>query len=116
MSNKQQLTQALTAQSDLWTVEEAMTEWWQRPDGGWRLTSVGFEAFKQYKIDHWDFETEVAVHAVPRILLMLDRKLTGPYYIKVSKRPKLCFFVSQEAVMYALYNDVNRFVASLQRY
>jgi hypothetical protein len=116
MPNKQKLTETLAAQSDLWTVEEAMREWWQSPDGGWRLNTVGFEAFEQYKLEHWDFETDVAIHAVPRVLLTLDRKLTGPYYIKVSKRPKLCFFVSQEAVMYALYNDVNRFVASLQRY
>ena len=116
MPNKQQLTQALTAQSDLWTVEEAMKEWWQSPDGGWRLNAVGFEAFEQYRLEHWDFETEVAIHAVPRVLLTLDRKLTGPYYIKVSKRPKLCFFDSREATMYALYNDVNRFVTSLQRY
>ena len=116
MLNKKQLTQFLVSQSDLWTVEEAMAEWWQSPDNGWRLTGVGFDAFKQYKLEHWDFETEVAVHAVPRILLTLDRKLTGPYYIKVSKRPKLCFFVSKEATMYALYNDVNRFVASLQQY
>ena len=116
MPSKQQLTQALTAQSELWSMDEAMAEWWQSPDNGWRLTAVGFEAFEQYQLEHWDFETEVAVHAVPRILLTLDRKLTGPYYIKVGKRPKLCFFVSQEAIMYALYNDVNRFVASLQRY
>ena len=116
MFNKQLLTKSLVSQSDMWTVEEAMAEWWQNPDGGWRLTAIGFEAFEQYKLEHWDFETEVAIQAIPKILLALDRKLTGPYYIKVSKRPKLCFFASQEAIMYALYNDVNRFVASLQRY
>ena len=116
MPSKLELTKKLTAQSNLWTVEEAMTEWWQTPDGGWRLNTVGFEAFEQYKLEHWNFETDIAIHAIPRILLTLDRKLTGPYYIKVSKRPKLCFFVSQEATMYALYNDVKRFVASLQRY
>jgi len=115
MSNKQKLTETLTAQSDLWTAEEAMREWWQSPNGGWRLNAIGFEAFEQYKLEHWDFETELLIFG-SRILLTLDRKLTGPYYIKVSKRPKLCFFASKEAVMYALYNDVNRFVASLQRY
>lgn len=114
--NKTKFTKNLVAQSDIWTVEEAMREWWQNPDGGWRLSSVGFEAFEQYKLEHWDFETEVAIQAIPRILLMLDRKLTAPYYIKAGKRSKLCFFASKEATMYALYNDVNRFVASLQRY
>lgn len=116
MSNKLEFTKKLTVQSDLWITEEAMIYWWQNPNGGWRLTHIGFDAFEQYKLEHWDFETEVAIQSIPRILLALDRKLTGPYYIKIGKRPKLCFFVSQEAVMYALYNDVNRFVASLQRY
>ena len=115
MPSKQQLTQALTAQSELWTMDEAMQAWWQSPDNGWRLTSVGFEAFEQYQLEHWDFETEVAVHAVPRILLTLDRRLTGPYYIKVGKRPKLCFFDSREATMYSLYGDINRFVLALSR-
>ena len=115
MPDKHQLTQVLVAQSDLWTVKEAMTEWWQNPNGGWRLNAVGFEAFEQYQLEHWDFETELFIFG-SRILLTLDRKLTSPYYIKVGKRPKLCFFDSKEATMYALYNDVNRFVASLQRY
>ena len=116
MPNKQQLTQALTAQSDLWTVEEAMKHWWQNPNGGWRLNAVGFEAFEQYKLEHWDYETPTAIHAIAGVLLVLDRKLTAPYYIKLGKKPLLCLFDSREAVMYALYNDVNRFVASLQRY
>ena len=115
MPSKLELTRKLTAQSDLWTVEEAMREWWQRSDNGWRLTAVGFEAFEQYQLEHWDFETEVAVHAVPRILLALDRRLTGPYYIQVGKRPKLCFFDSREATMYSLYGDINRFVSALSR-
>jgi len=115
MPSKQHLIRALIAQSDIWTVEEAMREWWQSPDGGWRLNAVGFEAFKQYKLEHWDFETEVAIHAVPRILLALDRKLTSPYYIKVSKRPKLCFFASQEATMYAMYGDLEKFLRYLDQ-
>ena len=116
MNDKLEFTKNLIAQSEIWTTEEAMQQWWQNPNGGWRITSVGFEAFEQYKIEHWDFETDVSIQAIPRILLVLDRKLTAPYFIKVGKRPKLCFFASREATMYALYNDVNRFVASLQRY
>ena len=115
MLSKQQLTQSWVAQFTIWTVEDAMQSWWQNPDGGWRLTHIGFDAFQQLELEHWDFETDVAIQAIPKILLALDRKITGPYYIKVGKRPKLCFFASKEATMYALYNDVNRFVAGLQR-
>lgn len=116
MPDKLEFTRKLTAESAIWTVDDAMEHWWQNRHAGWRLNAVGFEAFEQYGLEHWDFETEVAIHAVPRILLVMDRKLTAPYYIKLGKRPKLCFFSSTEATMYALYNDVNRFVAALQRY
>ena len=116
MNDKLEFTKNLIAQSEIWTTEEAMREWWQNPNGGWRLTHIGFDAFEQYKLEHWDYETPVAVQSTARLLLTLDRKLTAPYYIKVGKKPLLCFFSSREATMYALYNDVNRFVASLQRY
>ena len=116
MSSKLELAKKLTAQSDLWTVEDAMQHWWQNPNGGWRLTREGFDAFEQYNLEHWDFKVPVAVQATPGILLTLDRKLTAPYHFKLGKKPLLCFFDSKYATMYALYNDVNRFVASLQRY
>lgn len=116
MPDKLEFTKKLTAQSDIWTVKDAMEHWWLSRHGGWRLTHDGFRAFEQYGLEHWDFETPVAVQATAGILLALDRKLTAPYYIKVGKKPLLCFFDSKEATMYALYNDVRRFVANLQRY
>ena len=116
MLSKLELAKKLTAQSDLWTVDDAMQHWWQNPNGGWRLTREGFDAFEQYNLEHWDFEVPVSVQATPGILLTLDRKLTTPYYFKLGKKPLLCFFDSKYATMYALYNDFKRFVASLQRY
>lgn len=104
------------SQSDIWTVQDAMENWWQSPNGGWRLTYDGFKAFEQYGLEHWDFETPVAIQATAGILLTLDRKLAAPYYIKLGKKSMLCFFDSREATMFALYNDVRRFVANLQRY
>lgn len=115
MSNKLEFTRKLTAQSDLWTVEEAMQNWWQNANGGWRLTHIGFDALEQYGLEHWDFETPTAIQATARTLLALDRKLTGPYYIKVGKKPRLCFFDSKEATMYALYNDITRFLNFLKQ-
>jgi len=115
MPDKLNFTQKLTAQSEIWTVTDAMEHWWQSPHGGWRLTAVGFEAFEQYQLQHWDFETPVAVQATAEVLLALDRKLTAPYYIKVGKKPRLCFFGSREAAMLALYGDIDRFVSALKR-
>jgi hypothetical protein len=116
MPDKLTFTQKLVARSDIWTVEDAMQHWWQNPNGGWRLTYDGFRAFEQYKLEHWDYETPVAIQATAGILLALDRKLTAPYYIKIGKSPLLCFFDSKEATMYALYNDIKHFVAAIQRH
>jgi hypothetical protein len=115
MPDKLELTKRLAAQSDLWTVTEAMKEWWQNPNGGWRLTHVGFDAFKQCKLEHWDYETSTAIQARARVLLALDRKLTSPYYIKLGKKPMLCFFDHREATMYAMYGDLEKFLRYLER-
>lgn len=115
MPSKLELTKKLTAQSDIWTVEDAMQHWWQNPNGGWRLTYDGFRAFEQYKLEHWDYETPAAIQAKAGILLTLDRKLAAPYYIRIGKSPLLCFFDSKEAIMYSLYGDINRFVSALSR-
>jgi hypothetical protein len=115
MPDKTEFTRKLTAQSDIWTAEDAIDHWWQSRHGGWRLTHDGFRAFEQYGLEHWDFETPVAIQATAGILLALDRKLTAPYYIKIGKKPLLCFFDSKEATMYALYNDVTKFLSYLKK-
>lgn len=112
MSDKIQFTKKLVAQSEIWALEDAMEHWWQNRHGGWRLTAVGLEAFRQYKLEHWDFVLEKVVLS-PSLLLTLDRKLTGPYYIQVGKTTKLYFFDSKEATMYALYGDIRRFIAAI---
>lgn len=115
MSNKLEFVKNITAQSDIWTVDDAMEYWWQNTHSGWRLTYDGFRALKQYGLEHWDFDAPKMI-PTPGLLLALDRKLTAPYFLHVGKDTKICFFSSKEATMYALYNDVKRFVAALQRY
>ncbi len=115
MSDKLRFVKAITAQSDTWTVDDAMEYWWQNRNGGWRLTSDGFRALKQYDIEHWEFDVPKLVPS-PGLLLALDRKLTAPYYLHIGKDSQICFFDGKEATMYALYQDVKRFVAALQRY
>ena len=115
MPDKLKFVKDITAQSDIWTVGDAMQYWWQNPHGGWRLTSDGFRALKQYKLEHWDFDAPRLLVS-PSLLLVFDRKLTAPYYLHLGKDSQICFFDGKEATMYALYQDVKRFVASLQRY
>ena len=115
MQDKIKFVKTITSQSDVWTVSDAMEHWWQNRNGGWRLTYDGFKALKHYDIEHWEFDAPRLVPS-PGLLLALDRKLTAPYYLHISKESKICFFSSREATMYALYNDVKRFVTSLQRY
>lgn len=115
MSDKLKLVKNITAESDIWTVSDAMECWWQNRNSGWRLTYDGYTALKSYKLEHWEFEIPKLL-ASPGLLLALDRKLTAPYYLQVVKNPMICFFNGKEATMYALYNDVKRFVAALQQY
>ena len=115
MSDKLKFVKTITAQSDTWTVNDAMEHWWQNRNGGWRLTYDGFKALKQYDIEHWQFDSPKLLIS-PTLLLVLDRKLTAPYYLNLGKESRICFFSGKEATMYALYQDVKRFVAALQRY
>ncbi len=115
MSDKLKFVKNITAQSDTWTVDDAMAFWWQNPHGGWRLNYNGFTALKYYKLEHWDFDAPKLI-PTPGLLLALDRKLTAPYYLHIGKDSQICFFSGREATMYALYQDVKRFVAALQQY
>ncbi len=115
MPDKLKFVKNITAQSDIWTVSDAMQYWWQNPHGGWRLTYDGLKALKQYQLEHWNFDAPKLLIS-PSLLLTLDRKLTAPYYLNIGKDSQICFFDGREATMYALYQDVKRFVASLQQY
>jgi hypothetical protein len=114
MGHKLTLTQRLVAQlGELWTVEDAMREWWQSIHGGWRLSTVGFDTFEQLNLEHWDFEIPFEFAVRPSVLLALDRKMHTPYYLHIGKRPRLCFFDSKAATMYSLYGSIDRFVHGL---
>ena len=93
-------------------LDSAMS-WWQNPEGGLRLTDRGYEIFKKLKIESYKFEVTASLPVVPHHLLTLDRKLTCPYYLKIGKNPKIIFFGSKEAMMFALYGDVQKFINSL---
>ena len=118
MPSKQYLTQQLLTQlppDDRPSFEQAMKSWWQdiRDDSGLRLSISGYDAFKFLKIELHDFEFTKALS--PSLLMTLNRKLDCPYYLKVGKTPKLVLFGSQQAVMYAMYGDMEKFLRYLDR-
>jgi hypothetical protein len=89
--------------------------WWmnQREDGGLRLTMQGYQAFTAGDFENYEFDVPAELPLRGRYLLMLDKKLTCPYFIFLGKRPRLVLFGSQESMMLMLYGDADRFLHSL---
>jgi hypothetical protein len=51
-----------------------------------------------------------------KIILDLDRKMTWPYYLDFNarkKRRRIVFFGSREAMMAAMYGDLNRWLNNI---
>ena len=118
MPNKQQLTQQLLNQlpvDDRLSLEIALKSWWQdsRDDGGLRLSISGYDAFKFLSIEQYKFDFTKVLS--PSLLMTLNRKLDCPYYLKAGKTPKLIIFGSQQAIMYAMYGDLEKFLHYLER-
>jgi len=97
--------------------DQALSDWWRdaRNDNCLRLTAQGYSIFEILNIAGYRFDIPPGVPSRASILLILSRKLTCPYYIHIGKTPSLILFGSQEATMYSLYGDINRFVTALNR-
>jgi hypothetical protein len=120
MFNKQQLTQQILNQlpaDDRPSLEQAMKYWWQdiRDEGGLRLSMSGYDAFTSLNIERHTFEVPPSTPALPRQLIILNKKLDCPYYLSLGKKPKLIIFGSTQAIMYAMYGDLNKFLLYLDR-
>jgi hypothetical protein len=118
MPDKQRLTQQLLTQlpeDDRPSFEWALKSWWQdlRDDGGLRLSISGYDVFKFLSIEQHVFDFSRVLS--PSLLMTLNRKLDCPYYLKVGKTPKLIIFGSQQAIMYAMYGDLEKFLRYLER-
>ena len=98
--------------------DEALRTFWQdpRPDSGYRLTHAGYQALKLLDLEHYSFDIPSATPANPNTLLVLNKKLTCPYFIGLGKNPCIVFFGAKEATLYSLYGEVNRFVNSISKY
>lgn len=99
------------------TPDQDMQTWWLnfRHNGGLRLTVQGYEWFCQAQLEHYSFEIPMQVVTVARNLLILDKKMTCPYYLKIGKKSQIVLFGSGESVMYQLYGDFERFVTALDQ-
>lgn len=120
MLTKQQITQQMLMglqEDHRPTYDQAYKSWWMnfRAGGGMRLTNAGFTAFEMCDLETYSFEVPVSLVAKPSHLLTLDKKLDCPYYIKIGKRPQIVLFGSQQAVMLAMYNNLEKWLMFLTR-
>ena len=120
MTTRQQYTERLLEslpENDRPTLEEALQSWWMnfRDGGGLRLTNAGFMAFGTCDLKTYSFDVPPNLPAVARHLLTLDKKLDCPYYIKIGKNPQIVLFGSQQAMMLAMYGDLEKWMTFLNR-
>jgi len=99
-----------TRPSEQW----AERHWWAniRSSGGLRLSLTGLQAFESLKLESWQYPL---LSITPRVLMILDQKLTCPYYIKLGRQSQITLFGSREATLFGLYGDANRFLGMLDR-
>ena len=103
-----------------------MITWWAniRRDGGLRLTSHGYQIMHDVlKLESWVLDLSDGNDTrssrssmTKKIILDLDRKLEWPYYPDFNarkKRRRIVFFGSREAMMAAMYGDLERWLSSL---
>ena len=118
MDNKEELTRKLIDQlqgEDRPDFDTALTAWWMdwRPDGGLRLSTEGRDLMDLLEYESYKFEIPMIIAVVPRNLLILGKKLTCPYHIRLGKKPVLTLYGSKEATLFALFNDPDKFMALL---
>lgn len=114
---KHQISQQVfdNSHTDSFTLDQAMQQWWidLRPNSGLRLTKSGYQAFVQHGLPHHSFDMPVALPRTAKFLLLLDRKLDCPYYMSLTKQPQISLFGSEQAVLFALYGDLEKWMLFL---
>ena len=120
MITKEEITQKILQglpEDDRPTYEEACKSWWMnfREGGGFRLTNAGYMALSTWEFETYSFAVPPNLVAKPWHLLTLDKKLDCPYYLKISKNPQIVLFGSRQAMMLAMYGDLEKWMTFLNR-
>lgn len=118
MRDKLKLTEQLVAQlPDPYkvSVETARNSWWFniRPSGGMRLTALGFKVLvEQLELKFYPYKITDEMTFTQKMVLDLDRRLQGPYYIVTKKGFPIdvIFFSSKEAMLVNLYGSLDKFL------
>lgn len=118
MRDKLKLTEQLVSQlPDEYKVpiEVARTSWWFniRPEGGMRLTALGFKVLSNYlNLEFYAYKIPDKMVFTQKTILKLDRRLQHPYYIVTKKSfpIDIIFFSSKEAMLVNLYGNLDNFL------
>lgn len=118
MLNKHTVTTQLLEQLPAEVRQEynqALKQWWfnLRDSGGLRLSQQGYIIFNILEIERWEHNLDSTIINAG-MLIVLDKKLTCPYYITPGKKPKLIMFGSKETMMLKLYGDIDRYLQMLR--
>jgi hypothetical protein len=103
-------------------VDLAMTTWWQniRQTGGFQLTVYGDQQFRLAELEYYDIDcgpvqnslSAMAFHASS---IKLDKKMPAPFYLIFKDRCKyIRVYDSRVALMIAMYDDINKYLESLE--
>jgi hypothetical protein len=121
MRSKSQITQRvieLFPPEDRPEFDDAYHRWWMdfRAQGGMRLTGTGFDVLSTVgEFQTHCFAVPPSMPARPQQLITLNRKLDCPYFIQLGKKPQLFVLGSEQAMMLALYGDLNKWIEFLNR-
>lgn len=97
--------------------DTAFKTWWidSRPGSGLRLTKLGYDAFVHCGLTCYSFPMPIGLELTAKFLLLLDRKLDCPYYMELTKRPQIILFGKEQAVLFALYGNIEQWMQFLSR-
>ena len=92
------------------------SHWWhnRKDQAGLRVTAFAYQNLLRLDVEHHVFGINGAVLTKPRLFLDLDRRMTCAYYLQLKTKPQqLILFGSKEAMLLALYGDVEKFLQGL---
>lgn len=118
MISRDELTIRLLASThSAWTLETAQSEWWynRRANGGMRLTDTGERALR-VDLDICSYEVAIQPDEMNALtLLLLDRKIALPYYIRFNKTRAVALhlFGSDDATAAILCDSVKNLTTAL---